>query len=242
MTSFNNSIQDIVPSTPDIDIEMSSNKPTIKSSFLPLIDNQTNPLNEISMQSNESKPQPMTTDNQINPLNEISMQSNESNESKPQPMATDNPVSIAESIAGSDVQSHHSVARTEPGAGILPLEMRYDDYYVEEYDPQNTKTFKEDDIERIGAVQYSPQFVGPLFLAVGKGKMIWLHRDYVPDLLIVKFFEHEHTECYIRSNHVRTDKPILIVFMKPRIFGQHHLTLLQVDALKKYIRNKQMNE
>ena len=215
MTSFNDSLQDIVPSTPDIDIEMSSNKPTIKSSFLPLIDNQTNPLNEISMQSNESKPQPM---------------------------ATDNPVSIAESTAGSDVQSHHSVARTEPGAGILPLEMRYDDYYVKEYDPQNTNTFKEDDIERIGAVQYSPQFVGPLFLAVGKGKMIWLHRNYVPDLLIVKFFEHEHTECYIRSNYVRTDKPTLIVFMKPRIFGQHHLTLPQVDALKKYIRNKQMNE
>ena len=216
-----------------------SNKPTIKSSFLPLIDNQTNPLNEISMQSNESKPQPMTTDNQINPLNEISMQSNES---KPQPMATDNPASIAESTAGSDVQSHHSVARTEPGPGILPLEIRYDDYYQKEYDPQNTNTFKEDDIERIGAVQYSPQFVGPLFLAVGKGKMIWLHRDYVPDSLIVKFFEHEHTEYYIRLNHVRTDKPALMVFMKPRVFGQHHLTLPQVDALKEYIRNKQMNK
>ena len=238
MTSLNDSLTD------DLDIEMSSDlnamniNPSTNASINASINPSTNP--SINPSINASNPSTNASINATNPS--INASTNAS--INPSNQASINPSTNASinSIAGSDVQSHISGSGTVASEGVLPSAIQYDDYYNDEYDPQNTTKFNSDDIERIGAVQYTSHFKAPLFLAVGKGKRIWLHRDYVPDLLIVKFFEHEYAEYHMRSNYVRTDKPALQVFTKPRIFGQHHLTVKQVNDLKVHIRTKRLTE
>ena len=238
MTSLNDSLTD------DLDIEMSSDlnamniNPSTNPSINPSI-NASNPSINASINATNPSTNASTnpsTNASINPSNQASINASTNASINPSTNASIN------SIAGSDVQSHISGSGTVASEGVLPSAIQYDDYYNDEYDPQNTTKFNPDDIERIGAVQYTSHFKAPLFLAVGKGKRIWLHRDYVPDLLIVKFFEHEYAEYHMRSNHVRTDKPALQVFTKPRIFGQHHLTVKQVNDLKVHIRTKRLTE
>ena len=105
-----------------------------------------------------------------------------------------------------------------------------------EYDPQNTNQWNFE-IEMVGNVRYSTDIKDLVFLAVGsKGEKVWLSRPFIPDKMIIKYFEHQDMEERMRLYQVRTKQPISSAFSRPRIHGQHRLTAKQLKALKKQVR------